>query len=335
MDNAQLLFKQIVDGGYNGIKNMIGTTEENLFLDFKRKANPLVDGLKREDKTTYAKALSGFSNASGGVIVWGIDARKEGNTGPDVASEEKPIAGLKRFLTDLNSLISDALDPVNTGVINREIYLNDDSECDKGFIVSYVPASDLPPHRAMCTENIYYTRAGDNFIMMEHFMLEDAFGKRRKPHLEIFTKLVRHPISIMNNNQKFHVLIGIKNVGKYMANYPSLRVKVLNGCNYSKEDRFNSYTVINLKRVIQTNQKTEETGLFFTGGNDDCIHPNTYLEITRLDPVPRWTERESLIKLGMNNERLIFEYSLFAEGFSEKIGTVKFTPDQIRELLEI
>ncbi|MCF7753206.1 ATP-binding protein [Paenibacillus xylanexedens] len=102
------MFNQIKDAGYNGIKNMIGTREETLFLDFKAKTDPRTVGLKKEDKRVYAKALSGFSNSSGGVIVWGIDARKDGNTGPDIAREEKPIVYFKRFLTNLNSLISDA-----------------------------------------------------------------------------------------------------------------------------------------------------------------------------------------------------------------------------------
>ncbi|WP_339307651.1 ATP-binding protein [Paenibacillus sp. FSL R5-0519] len=335
MDNAQLLFKQIVEGGYNGIKSMIGTSEENLFLDFKRKTNPLLDGLKRDDKTTYAKALSGFSNASGGVIVWGIDARKEGNTGPDVAREEQPIAGLKRFLTDLNSLISDALVPVNTGVINREIYINDDPKSDKGFIVSYVPASDLPPHRAMCTENIYYTRAGDNFIMMEHFMLEDAFGRRVKPKLEIYCRVVRHRTSIVSNTPSFHLLIGIKNKGKYMANYPALRVKAVSGCKYAIETSSSNIININLNNVLQTEQKIQESGIFFAGGVSDCIHPNTYLEVTRLNPEKEWSDRESLIGLAMRDEKIIFEYSLYAEGCPEETETVEITAEEIMDLLRI
>ena len=34
-------------------------------------------------------------------------------------------------------------------------------------------------------ENRYYKRSGDSFYQMEHFDLEDMFGRRRKPKLKM------------------------------------------------------------------------------------------------------------------------------------------------------
>lgn len=49
--------------------------EEYLFLDFKLKTDPRSPNLSKDDKKNYAKALSGFSNTSGGIIIWGINCR--------------------------------------------------------------------------------------------------------------------------------------------------------------------------------------------------------------------------------------------------------------------
>ena len=48
--------------------------EENLHLEFKRIAGS--DFNARDDKRNFACAISGFSNVSGGIILWGIDAKK-------------------------------------------------------------------------------------------------------------------------------------------------------------------------------------------------------------------------------------------------------------------
>ncbi len=46
--------------------------EENLYLDFKLVNRS--DLSNRDDRKNFAKTLSGFSNSSGGIIVWGVEA---------------------------------------------------------------------------------------------------------------------------------------------------------------------------------------------------------------------------------------------------------------------
>jgi predicted HTH transcriptional regulator len=48
--------------------------EENLVLEFKSVNS--ADLSNADDKKNLAKALSGFANSSGGIIVWGVEARK-------------------------------------------------------------------------------------------------------------------------------------------------------------------------------------------------------------------------------------------------------------------
>jgi predicted HTH transcriptional regulator len=57
--------------------------EEHLQLEFKTVANAELQG--GNDKKNLAKCLSGFANSGGGIIVWGVDARKNAQ-GVDCAS---------------------------------------------------------------------------------------------------------------------------------------------------------------------------------------------------------------------------------------------------------
>jgi hypothetical protein len=75
MGRAEQLFDRIRNGGAAEIHNMIAAQiVEELFLDYKRSSTTLPSRkLSEEDKKNLAKAVSGFGNSDGGVIVWGVD----------------------------------------------------------------------------------------------------------------------------------------------------------------------------------------------------------------------------------------------------------------------
>jgi hypothetical protein len=64
------------------LEGFLGQQTEHLQLDFKTVNSAL---LNRDDRMSLACALSGFANSSGGLIVWGVDARKNGD-GVDCAT---------------------------------------------------------------------------------------------------------------------------------------------------------------------------------------------------------------------------------------------------------
>jgi hypothetical protein len=47
--------------------------EEDLHLEFKLISD---SELKKDDRRSFARAVSGFANSDGGLIVWRVDARK-------------------------------------------------------------------------------------------------------------------------------------------------------------------------------------------------------------------------------------------------------------------
>ena len=152
--------------------------EEHLQLDFKtiRGANLA----SADDRRSFAKSLSGFANSAGGIIVWGVDARKN-DQGVDCAGATSEIKLLKMLLSRLNEFTGQAVSPIVDGVRHKLI----ERTADTGFAATLVPESQSAPHMAKLGEDRYYKRAGASFYKMEHFDLEDMFGRRQKPRLEI------------------------------------------------------------------------------------------------------------------------------------------------------
>src|SRR5215216_5245108 len=136
--------------------------EENVYLDFKRINRP--DLGHADDKKNLAKAISGFANSSGGLIVWGIDARKN-PAGVDCATDRVEIEPLSLFISRLNELTSRAASPIVDGVRHKPIVVSG----DRGYAVTLVPESDSGPHMAKLSEDRYYKRSGDTFYKMEHY----------------------------------------------------------------------------------------------------------------------------------------------------------------------
>ena len=54
-----------------------------------------------------------------------------------------------------------------------------------GFVKCLIPQSDKAPHRAMLAGREYYKRSTEGFYRLEHFDLEDMFGRRQKPLLVV------------------------------------------------------------------------------------------------------------------------------------------------------
>jgi len=74
MSRADDLFQRLLNGQLNRVAEMIGSEEtKELFLDYKRSAD---DGggrsLHNSDRANLSKAVCGFGNSEGGVVLWGL-----------------------------------------------------------------------------------------------------------------------------------------------------------------------------------------------------------------------------------------------------------------------
>lgn len=197
--------------------------EENLHVEFKTVADAALSNA--DDRRNLARAVSGFANSEGGLVVWGVVARKDGQ-GVDCAESLKPIPNVARLLSRLNELTGDATSPTVPGVQHRIVGELDDGA---GYAITMVPVSDTGPHMAKLSVDQYFKRAGDSFLKMEHFDIADMFGRRPKPALHFrfdvyqdgLIGTIDHPVT-----QMYRAVGSLENVGRGSAVAPYLAVDV-------------------------------------------------------------------------------------------------------------
>ena len=155
--------------------------EENLHLEFKQKSDRRNGDLTDPERRAFSKAISGFANADGGVLVFGIETSR-GADGVDRAISLKPIDGHARFRAKLMDSILNATHPVADDIKIECI----NSTTESGYVRCLIPASSMPPHRAVLAEHQYWKRVSTGHRRMEHYELEDVFGRRLRPKLKLF-----------------------------------------------------------------------------------------------------------------------------------------------------
>jgi hypothetical protein len=265
--------------------------EENIHLDFKT-ADPV---FVRDDRRNLAEAVSGFANSEGGLIVWGVEARQNPQ-GVDCACGKREISPLSLFLSKLNQYTGDAATPIVDGVQHKKIVATN----DRGFAVTFVPPSEGGPHMAKLGVDRYMKRSGSQFLKMEHFEVNDMFGRRKRPVLRLgWCSTITTRIG--NGDVHFRVVLGIENSGRGSATAPFLSLRI------EPPYRLSQYGLDGnqrhgLPRLVSGRNTAE---VQFGGMADVVIHPGILHEVTGIDGYLRSAQE--------NIDDLVIEYSVAAE----------------------
>jgi hypothetical protein len=97
-----------------------------------------------------SRRRSRHSNSDGGLIVWGLDARRDATTGVDCAQGATPIEDSALFMSGLNDHGGRATSPIVDGVQHRIV-----AGENGPFAATLVPASYGGPHMAKHGEDRY------------------------------------------------------------------------------------------------------------------------------------------------------------------------------------
>jgi hypothetical protein len=259
--------------------------------------------------------MSGFANSDGGLIVWGVESRKDPTTGIDAASALKPMHNARAILSKLQFYTGTATNPTVDGVMHRFIQ-GDSTESLTGFVVTLVPASDRGPHMAKLGEDRYYKRSGDSFYKMEHFDIADMFGRRAQPELALkLSRRIGSRSSSMGRKKASIVIIAcIENRGRGLAKYPMLALQVrkpLEMAEYGLDGNGNTGLPVRVRNPWDQGWRR------FAGGANDAVHPGTILEVTQIK-----------IEIGESTTTLddqIIEYEVGCEGVPLHRGSVTLT----------
>ncbi len=201
-------------------------------------------------KETVATALSGYANAEGGILVFGVRDKPRG---------PKPIEDLRSRLEKTVRFLSEQVSFAVPGADAKSIA--SDQGDDLGYLVLLVPASDLGPH--MANDGCYYRRAGESFLRMRHREVADMFGRRPHPDLQLVVRL-----EASRRGQSGVVML--RNRGRGLARFPLLSVTIrsssdirfLRGGSPASGPQFGLPVEHNQDRFME-----------FRGGVNDVIHP--------------------------------------------------------------
>lgn len=162
-------------------------TFESLTLDFKS-AEGLFSGgsLTREGRKVLARAMSGFANSAGGLIVIGVDCRAE--DGIDKARALGPVSHLSRAFSSVNGQLAELLQPRHEGIRAHGIRASGGD--DEGYVIIEVPRSERRPHMNG-QDRTYHKRSSASTFVMEHYDVEDAFRRVAAPDLHLRWRLER------------------------------------------------------------------------------------------------------------------------------------------------
>jgi hypothetical protein len=318
-DAARSLYESLANAA--GIGKLVGHPED-LHLEVKECGAPLTDRLKGY----VSQALSGFGNSDGGVLVLGLSTKRDHPEEPDVVTRVKPFEKYETAASEIRALVGDAVTPLVDGVLVDAV----PSERGGGFgyVRLLVPASDSGPHRALLKEvgeREYWKRSGHSFYRMEHFDLEDMFGRRRRPLLRLDWRAER-------GNSRDHVhdwrlVLVLANDGRGLALFPLLEVDLprpLRVFEYGMDGNRNH----GLRWRPPVGQAPRHV---FTGGVGDVVHPGVGLDVTQLVGMTLHAHRNAPWE--HHPEEIVIAYRVAAQDAPVRADTLRFrVADEIERL---
>jgi hypothetical protein len=212
MDRAEELFLRIREGGAAEIHAMINApVVEELFLDYKRSSTTFPAATPSdEDKKNLAKAIAGFGNSEGGVVVWGVDCRQ--TAAGDVPTGPVPIIQPMTLKTLFDNAIGGLTLPAHSAVENIALL---DASSTSGYVVTHVPVGLHVPYRTLYPKQDYYIRAGSGFQPTPHGVLAGMFGRVPQPTVVPIITLQTAPAS--QSVLRLCLLVTFVNKGRGLA----------------------------------------------------------------------------------------------------------------------
>lgn len=232
---------------------------ETQTLEFKSKSDPKTANLGSDDKKNLGKSLSAFSNAIGGVLIFGIATAKKG----EEVSAGKPdaIRQLASFADRVHGLVGQLITPPNPNVELIPIARADGS----GFLAIRVAPSDARPHMSVAAEHQrYYLRSGSSTMPMVDFQVRDMLRIRTSPKLVLSARFEGgsgYP------ETPVELVVSIGNEGRVSARSPYLSVGQERGAAWTEMHPFSG--------------RATPTRRFFEAGNLS-LHPELVVDAAKL-----------------------------------------------------
>ncbi len=302
MHQASVLYESIA--GLDGLRQLVvERATENLFLEFKTKKNDSIPDLDGSDSWQFSRALSGFANSDGGVVVWGVETDKD-----ERASKLRPIASVADFVSRLKKSLINSVQPFVDDVRIEAIL--EVGRTGAGYVKVLVPRSEKTPHRALLAGREYYRRSTEGFYKLEHFDLEDAFGRRPRPVLTLRLDLIPR----IGEDPHEEVSFDLQNEGRGIARFIGLMCEFSSDVQVVANSRgFQDLARLNKGRPIVS--YTDNTGV---------LHPVNVM--TNIGTV--------IIRRAIKGTPLSFSVRWYCAGMTERSFSGNVSPENQQEQTE-
>lgn len=240
-------------------------------------------GKENEAQKALAKALCGFGNADGGVLVVGLSRKTNPDKyTPDVIDRTVPVTDAIALASRIEGLAPELVEPPLVGAVVSAVLENEGRKL--GFVIVEVPPTEGPPCRSR-KDWRFYLRINSGTYLMEYFQIEDMFGKRHRPVLALYLEEGRYRLDGQHERE---FTIGIENRGRAVARFPSIRFKNVPGISVNQRG-IDGNGEFGLPR-----RPTEPELVVFGGGADHVIYPGTPLKIAKLSQSAKGSARHPL-----------------------------------------
>jgi hypothetical protein len=261
-----------------------------------------------KDKDNVACSLSGFANAAGGVVIWGVAADRDAE-GIDRVTATRGLDEADRLVARLWELTPMVVTPSLVGVEHRLIR----GRRHPSFVASLIPQSDAGPHMCMVQgpcANKYYVRSGASFMAMQHHQIADMFGRRAHPVLDV----QYYPST---NGNQYSYNLRITNRGRGAAQAPFIEFEVNTPF---KPGSLSGDATFGIPRI-----RSHQGGTYlFAGGPDLIIHPTMYVDVCVV-----WIGHDNFAqRTTLLGSHCIVEYKVGALGAQPSTGTIKIPLSQ-------
>jgi len=234
-------------------------------------------------RESIAKAACAFTNATGGVIVLGLEAKKI--DGIDVVQSEKPVQDVNATQSDVLDAISKIVEPGIEGIQSKTIPLSAGN--NEGFVAIFIPESQGTPHRSTATKE-FYVRIGPQSLPMAYFQIADRFGRR--PHPRLVVSVSDDKIDFLGayeGRARRRVELSVSNEGRGLARFPALRCRNVEGVFFPQSSPGAARTWPYSDAVLGW--------MSFRGGANDVVHPGDVLQIAKLTITEKQTRDKSKV----------------------------------------
>jgi hypothetical protein len=283
---------------------LIGQTED-LYLDCK-----IWPPRDEDARRVLAKALCGFANAGGGVVVVGMEARSgPSKYDPDIIQRTVPVADMIAVKSRIESLVGELVEPGLPGVMVATVPNAPGSAT--GYVLVGVPPTEGLPCRSRKDQR-FYQRISSGTYPMEYFQIADMFGKRHRPQLSLHLEIGRMRLDGQLYEREF--VVGIENKGRAVARFPRLSFARVPGIN------INTWGIDGNRGTGLPQQPTEPELIVFGGGADHVIHPGTVLKVAKLDHRAKASEWNP--SLGGRKKFYFEEFTFTAEISADEVPSV-------------